>query len=836
MIHSLRKGTGFGGVLRYISNPDKGFLLGGSYRPEASTRDIAADMGSLAHERTSKPVFHASLSLPPGERLDNAQWLRAASHYLEGLGYTDVPFVVYRHTDREHDHIHIVASRVTYGGKLVSDSNDRQRGMSLCREIEKLYQLAAPTPRNAEPTLRQEEIHGVKNKGEEHLKAKLREAIQQSGQGNPTLSAFVERLEQQGVGVTLNQTSKGTIRGISFEIEGTAFAGSSLGRDFSWAHLQRSYGLAQDLAALRQPPAVPSPWSPEALDKLRSLLQETPSPAARRAAHALRAEGASALSDVANASTLALQAAPQARFPETEPAPFPTLRRALKLTDSVGDPRAALALADTLSGSPDPRQVASSRLLLRHFATAASVDSPSTDVFFERLRGAGISLDRSRAEPELWIGPHSVPLDHLRGTLDAAYLTPAGHPDSRPPLPGSSRDRRDLTELLERLPLPSRPDHPAPGHDHAAALRTELAAGGAGPGGRPPGQDPAAQHATDLASGNLDLPHSLPAHPRHVDLPAPAMDAHARPGPAAPPRPEHRAALSGDDPLPALTAPRAAGPDQHTIAQLEALGAERFDLRLRGPAGTQTLRDLTLPEIVSTLERLPAPSPGVLVRPAQGSPVQFVGVVSADAVRSAARRNFEPSILQAVSSDTFAVWVRHAPASPGQVPQLQTAARLAYGLSSGGPRRAFGPLGAGESLLYMSAQPYRRAEHLAEALAASRRAVDKHVDAQLQAHRVPPLSPRERAPVPRKATRRDDRAWLQRALSQRVPPRVLLHVLARDGARAIASSAASARYALSALTAATPARALPAVARSISLPTSYLQVLTKAVRLVRHFL
>ena len=248
------------------------------------------------------------------------------------------------------------------------------------------------------------------------------------------------------------------------------------------------------------------------------------------------------------------------------------------------------------------------------------------------------------------------------------------------------------------------------------------------------------------------------------------------------------------------------------------------------------LRDLTLPEVISTLERLPAPAPGVLIRPAQGSPVQFVGIVPADTVRSAARRGFEPAILQAVSSDTFAVWVRHAPAIPGQLPQLHAAARLAYGLSPQGPHRAFGPLGAGESLLHVSTQPCRRAEHLASSLAASRRAVDKRVDAQLQAHRVPPLSPKEQSTGPRKATRRDDRAWLQRALSQRVSPRALLHVLARDGARSVASSAAAARSALSVLTSATPAQALPAVARSLSLPTSYLQALTKAVRLVRHFL
>jgi hypothetical protein len=106
----------------------------------------------------------------------------------------------------------------------------------------------------------------------------------------------------------------------------------------------------------------------------------------------------------------------------------------------------------------------------------------------------------------------------------------------------------------------------------------------------------------------------------------------------------------------------------------------------------------------------------------------------------------------------------------------------------------------------------------------------------LKAHRVPPLAPRQQAPEARRSARRDNRAWLQRALSQRVSPRALLHVLTRDGGRAVVSPAASAQSALSALTAATPAQALPAVARSLSLPTSYVQALTKAVRLVRHFL
>ena len=236
------------------------------------------------------------------------------------------------------------------------------------------------------------------------------------------------------------------------------------------------------------------------------------------------------------------------------------------------------------------------------------------------------------------------------------------------------------------------------------------------------------------------------------------------------------------------------------------------------------------------MERLPSPSVAVFVRPALGSPVQFVGVATAEAVRSAARRGFEPTILQSVSSDRFAVWVRHAPVDPQQLPVLQTAARLAYGLSPEGPLRAFGPLETGGNHLYVSARPYSRASHLAESLAATQRATNKLVDAQLRAHRVPPLGPSPKIRGPRRPGKTVDQAWLRSALTRRVPPRVLFHVLARGGTRSQASIALHARHALSTLAGATPKAQLAAVARSLSLPTSYLQVLIKAVRIVRHFL
>jgi len=65
-----------------------------------------------------------------------------AQDYLKGMGFEGCQDVVYRHTDQDHDHIHIVASRIRLiDGKTISDSWDYRRSESVIRGLEKAYQL-----------------------------------------------------------------------------------------------------------------------------------------------------------------------------------------------------------------------------------------------------------------------------------------------------------------------------------------------------------------------------------------------------------------------------------------------------------------------------------------------------------------------------------------------------------------------------------------------------------------------------------------------------------------------------------------------------------------------
>ena len=65
------------------------------------------------------------------------------------LGFENNQYVAIFHKDTEHPHIHIVANRVGYDGKTVSDSNNYQKIARLCRKLELKHELKQVLSPNA---------------------------------------------------------------------------------------------------------------------------------------------------------------------------------------------------------------------------------------------------------------------------------------------------------------------------------------------------------------------------------------------------------------------------------------------------------------------------------------------------------------------------------------------------------------------------------------------------------------------------------------------------------------------------------------------------------------
>ncbi len=99
--------------------------------------------------KLAKPVLHVTLSLGKGENLPTHKLAEMAQDCAHDLGFENNQYVAVFHKDTEHPHIHIVANRVGYDGKTVSDSNNYQKIARLCRKQELKYELKQVLSPNA---------------------------------------------------------------------------------------------------------------------------------------------------------------------------------------------------------------------------------------------------------------------------------------------------------------------------------------------------------------------------------------------------------------------------------------------------------------------------------------------------------------------------------------------------------------------------------------------------------------------------------------------------------------------------------------------------------------
>jgi len=70
--------------------------------------------------RTLTNCLHVSLNFAPFEKLTNEQMEMIAKSYMEKIGFGSQPYLVYRHHDSGHPHLHIVSTNIKRNGERIS--------------------------------------------------------------------------------------------------------------------------------------------------------------------------------------------------------------------------------------------------------------------------------------------------------------------------------------------------------------------------------------------------------------------------------------------------------------------------------------------------------------------------------------------------------------------------------------------------------------------------------------------------------------------------------------------------------------------------------------------
>jgi hypothetical protein len=93
------------------------------------------------NEQLAKPVLHITLSLSPGEQLPKDKLMNLCQECAKDMGFENNQYVAIHHRDTSHSHVHIVANRVGYDKRTVSDSKNYQKIAAYCRRMELKYEL-----------------------------------------------------------------------------------------------------------------------------------------------------------------------------------------------------------------------------------------------------------------------------------------------------------------------------------------------------------------------------------------------------------------------------------------------------------------------------------------------------------------------------------------------------------------------------------------------------------------------------------------------------------------------------------------------------------------------
>ena len=91
--------------------------------------------------KLAKPVLHVTLSFAKDDKLDQNRLIEISEACAKDLGFENNQFVSIFHKDTEHPHMHIVANRIGFDKKTVSDSNNYQKTAAFCRKMELKYNL-----------------------------------------------------------------------------------------------------------------------------------------------------------------------------------------------------------------------------------------------------------------------------------------------------------------------------------------------------------------------------------------------------------------------------------------------------------------------------------------------------------------------------------------------------------------------------------------------------------------------------------------------------------------------------------------------------------------------
>jgi len=209
----------------------------------------------------SKAVFHGIISFYPGEQLHDETMAAIATEYLQEMKIINTQFLVVKHIDKRHLHLHVLANMVDNNGKAIEDSWIRLRGKKIAQKLTLKYKLKQAITKDL--TMINFEALNKKELNKYVIYRAILETLPNCNYVKD-LEAMLLKKKIETRYKYKEQTTE--LQGISFKIGEYKYKGSDIDRKFSINNLQKFFYNQRVKKLLKKPESKYSHLLPQRHD------------------------------------------------------------------------------------------------------------------------------------------------------------------------------------------------------------------------------------------------------------------------------------------------------------------------------------------------------------------------------------------------------------------------------------------------------------------------------------------------------------------------------------------------------------------------------------------
>lgn len=237
MISKVIIGKTFYGACRYVCMDQKRAVVLETegvrdYDYKLMAKDF--EMQQAMRASLTKAVFHGIISFYPGEKVEDKMMATVAKKYLQEMNIVNTQFVIVKHIDKNHLHLHIIANLVNNNGETIKDNWIGLKGKKIAQKLTIEYGFKEAISKNLELA----NLEALNER--EANKYFIYQAILEKLPECRNLDDLKENLAKENIETLykyIGQTNE--LQGISFKIGVYKYKGSEIDRKFSLRNLEK---------------------------------------------------------------------------------------------------------------------------------------------------------------------------------------------------------------------------------------------------------------------------------------------------------------------------------------------------------------------------------------------------------------------------------------------------------------------------------------------------------------------------------------------------------------------------------------------------------------------